>query len=1236
MKSKNDASQTLFRFVSLRNPQLTEIKRRNLGFIHRPSGAKGLFDEAVSARLAKTLKLNAMSSKIRYFDAEAIKSEKELETGSFSQLLIIGRKISKQEKLEDIDWSLTKEYYKSLIDDQQELTVDAIKMFEKLWNNFIYQVISQKDFYVKEAITHILKAIHLGFAQNIHIDDDVIKANSGKKPLENALNAKVVLPTYLFGEDQASSAVLTNRSTSTEASVINESSQERIKTEAKIDLAATKAILRKTKLEKLNSELDKIRQSYHASYYKAYNSAFIAYTRRYQGQQEQYDTVQAQIELLEEQKGSEEELRRLYERLRELEVPAFEFSYASEINITDLQAKLTAESLELFMELFSIQQLVPEIFVKGAADLQPEFVSETELRVGAQLLQIDDRFLRFDNVFTELQNQMSEESRIAMENANLPQTQYANIGGALVPIANSRARTHLAYSFISNWYISAFVPNNGFVNFSLEVEDNSWSVANAKITMELNSGHYEESIGNVVVNNGVVSFPALAVNRFTTISSVKIDIYFNNGREAYLELSKVPNNEMFTGILILKPGREIPVEEPYVKEPKVRQHFGIKRLGIADYLKVVQSVHAYVPGLVSNIENVMASELRHKSSVSREYSEITDTTSKSVETEKVSDTSKTSRTDMQTEVAKELDKQQSITAYTRFSYGNDNAMKFDIGADYANNTAQHDSTRQAVMKSQEITERAMERVLTKINEERIQKIIKEYTETNVHEFDNRGKSVVGNEPPQHITGVYRWVDMKYKNQIYNYGKRTMFEFMVPEPAKLHRLALTVAKGNILKAPVDPRTAPEPWNMRDIKAVTDTKLQYWADIYGVTLDETLKKSLEINHDANGSPNTDNGFGTDISAIQIPANYVGRTVVFACFAKRNRQKKSVWGGAQSMAATIRYSNLAGWDNSYSARGDINTNDTKGGLNLQGNVTMGVGGENINHYRISAKITCQLSEEYLAQWRMEQYKKIIAAYEEAYKKFLEEQARLDAEQKAKEEEAKDKVGKFYRYMEHDVLKHNCIAYLLQDYLNVLGQVMTNGSEKDTLMENYQVYLGEDLDKYTALAKFMEQAFEWEVMDYTFYPYYWANRKEWQDMYISESVDPLFRSFLQAGMARVVVTVKPGFEDAVQFFLTTGKIWNGGEVPVIGDPMYMSIVDEMRQPTGEAQGKFWITRMPTTLTILQDKSTGLPVEQPLPIFPETDHENCENPSELEDTTSFEPRDIQLQRSDKTESTLG
>jgi hypothetical protein len=212
------------------------------------------------------------------------------------------------------------------------------------------------------------------------------------------------------------------------------------------------------------------------------------------------------------------------------------------------------------------------------------------------------------------------------------------------------------------------------------------------------------------------------------------------------------------------------------------------------------------------------------------------------------------------------------------------------------------------------------------------------------------------------------------------------------------------------------------------------------------------------------------------------------------------------------------------------------------------------------------------------------------------------------------KESQANFYRTMEADLLKHNCIAYLLQDYLTTMGQPFTAGDK----MDNFKVYLSDGLDQYTALAKFMEQAFEWSIMDYTFYPYYWAHREQWQTMYLTESIDPLFRSFLQAGMARVIVTVKPGFEDAIQYFLTTGQVWFGGETPIIGDPLYMSIAQEMIEPVGKPQGNYWITRIPTTLTILQAKSAGLDVQQPLPIFPEGHPENCENPAELETTTEF------------------
>lgn len=1237
MSTNNNASQTLFRFVSLRNPQLTETKERNLGFIHRPKGAKGIFDEAVTGISSKSSKLGEMVKAAGNFSNAGFETEKKIEEGTFAELLKIGRKISKKEILENFEMNQVKNYYTSIIDANKELTINGIKIFTQLWDNYIYQIVTQKDFYVKEAISHILMAIHLGFAQGLDLADlEIIKVN-GEKPLDRALDAKIVLPKYLFSEDSVTTGSVYTR-TSGEVSgeissrVLTARTTQRLESETKASLVASKALHNKEALEKLDMELEKLQRKYHKSREQAYQVEYARYQEENREALDFYERKLAEIDSKITEETPEEEKIRLYEDLKKYEVKPFEFAYENEISLGRLKEKLSPESFDIFVALFA--EFDAERAFEDADKEGVRIIADNALMVGTQAIGLDDEIQTYSDALNIVRNNISTFMQTALENSPLSQQQYVNIGGASVPIVNTTARTPMAYSFFAHSTLG-LSGAGGFVNFSFEVEDESWSVANAKIIATTDSvGSFEENYSNIPVRDNKVTLPISLVNKFRASVAFRIEIIFDNGSFASTDLGQqyTKGDVSLTGILTLKRPAN-PEVEPETVTIQKRKNFGIKRLGVADYLKVVQSVHAYVPGEVSNIENVMASELRHKSSVARDYSEIIDTTSKSQETEKVSDTSKTSRTDMQTEVAKELDKQQSITAYAHFSYNP--GYKLDIGADYANNTAQNDSTRQAVMKSQEITERAMERVLTKISEERVQKIIKEYTETNVHEYDNRGKVTETDNPnaaqPKHITGVYRWIDMKYKNQIYNYGKRTMFEFMVPEPSRLHRLALTVSKAQVLTAPVDPRTAPEKaWTMPNPKSATVEQLQHWAQIYGVQLDAFPTATKQVVHNAASVPQTNDDFGIDYSQFTIPDNYAGKNATFHCEAGRNRG--GGWSGARY--AEVYCSNLKGDMVGLTQSGDIIFDRASSGLNITGTVNFQVKGHNIRHYNIKVTVNCELSDDFINKWKTESFNAIIKAYEEAYQKFLEEQARLDAEQKEKEAAAKEKQGDFYRYMEHDTLKHNCIAYLLQDYLNssTLGMETTNALKDNTKMDNFQVYLNEDLDKYTALAKFMEQAFEWEIMDYTFYPYYWANRKSWQEFYLTESLDPLFRSFLQAGMARIIVTVKPGFEAAVQFFLETGLIWNGGVVPVIGDPMYMSIVDEMRQPVGEPQGKYWITRMPTTLTILQDSSTGLPVNplHPLPIFPEDEPENCENPKELEFETSFSlDQEAQLSHSD-------
>jgi hypothetical protein len=185
-------------------------------------------------------------------------------------------------------------------------------------------------------------------------------------------------------------------------------------------------------------------------------------------------------------------------------------------------------------------------------------------------------------------------------------------------------------------------------------------------------------------------------------------------------------------------------------------------------------------------------------------------------------------------------------------------------------------------------------------------------------------------------------------------------------------------------------------------------------------------------------------------------------------------------------------------------------------------------------------------------------------------------------------------------------------------------NEDSTDFTFGNAEINVNQALDNYAAFVKFMEQAFEWEIMSYNLYPYYWGDRQDWANLYsYDDTTDPLFRNFMQAGMARVIVTVRPGFEEAVRYYMQTGQIWNGGEVPVIEDELYLSLVDELRQPKGEKLGKAWPTRVPTPLTILQAQSIGLKVTKALPY--NDDLSDFENPDEVPQSDQLELTDAEL-----------
>ena len=241
-------------------------------------------------------------------------------------------------------------------------------------------------------------------------------------------------------------------------------------------------------------------------------------------------------------------------------------------------------------------------------------------------------------------------------------------------------------------------------------------------------------------------------------------------------------------------------------------------------------------------------------------------------------------------------------------------------------------------------------------------------------------------------------------------------------------------------------------------------------------------------------------------------------------------------------------------------------------------------VSVFGLNITATFSRDQEIYNSWQLKSYAVIMRAYRDRLAEYNEKMSQNQVQGEAF-------LGSnplFYRQIEQITLKKNCLSYLLEQ--NQMGGGFSSGTDFAT----YKVTQSQAMDDYASRAKFIEQAFEWDIMSYNFYPYYWGYRQSWVQLYQTENDDALFRSFMQSGMARVVVSVKPGFEDAVMHYMATREIWDGGDMPVIGDPLYLSIVDELAEQEYTIE-ETWETVLPTSLTGLQQggvavEGSGLP----------------------------------------------
>lgn len=1206
----NNSSQTLFRFAAMRNPELSDPKNKERRFIFRSKQAKG--SSKIDPLVNSTTSLQAVFKNPGAISGFTVHSEESLKTlyPKFYDFAIwVARNKSTATKEEfDKQIALCKTF--------GALTVDHV-----LWDNLTYQVVTQKDFYAKELIMQLLHLAHI-----------LENYDQSEEAFEDMKKAKVVLPKELF---KVSSADSNGTSTSSV-------SQKVMFNDKAMKFAEATLILKEN--ENLTDSLLKLEKAYKKSYDKTYKEVYTQYEKE----------VKPIIESVRKDSAEADRKKSILEN---------RINYLTQLSVANPE-KFYANS-ELDMELHRIKDEIMKITIPYAEMPEFDFQFETPEIDAAQLgrtLKSQDQnalnrlfgtstiidALAEITSFEELNQHITQNNQVlqqtVLNNTVLNQQVSATVGGVVIPVNNNFATA-------------------GYIPFSVKTYARSsteWSLILAlNSNIEIASAKYKTLVKDVELSS--TSLSSLGGGSYLLFDLPRIPVSKTSGIEEFLlegeftskdgityrfnvklvidtdNLDRITKQYTFRGAdgcMPVDPPKpetpENPENPPYNPSETssfIPSGFGMKNIGVADYLKVEQSTYCYVEGDVAHIENIMAREYKERSTRRLKRSESQTTKSTESEKEKLTDTTTTERHEMQSEISKILQESKDFAAQAGFtaSWGIGKAsFGASANASYATHNSKEESNRQAVTEAKDITARALDRIVTKVKEERIDKVLEEYEENNKHGFDNTKGS-------NHVVGVYRWVDKVVKNQIYNYGKRMMFEFMIPEPAKLHSLGIKMIDSSqqIVK-PVDPRESSVHKLENFSSLIDDTKLKYWLSQYNVEIDEFPMATFNISksfheRDASHTGRDDdkvqvtNGSGE----VEIPEGYIADQVTYTF----NTYPHGFFGSHQAFI-TIAGRPLP-WISSIH---ETQKNGILGGLNVKNKLAYSFATGESPIIEGSLDIRCNLSTEAKNAWLQSTFNKII----EAYVVELEKYNQALAEAKALGVQIKGSNPGFYRKIENTILRRNCISYMINQNTNVeltfgKGKYHNNGysSGEETFL-NTDIKVDAKLDQYAAFVKFMEQAFEWDIMSYYFYPYYWGNREKWAAMYQFDDNDPTFRAFMQSGMARVIVTVRPGFEEAVRHFLATGQIWNGGEVPVIDDPLFLSIVDEMRSALGKKQGEPWREKIPTSLTILQADSIGLKVEKALPC-------NCEPGVKFDDqlgemcTTNFALNNNQIgQSSDK------
>lgn len=560
---------------------------------------------------------------------------------------------------------------------------------------------------------------------------------------------------------------------------------------------------------------------------------------------------------------------------------------------------------------------------------------------------------------------------------------------------------------------------------------------------------------------------------------------------------------------------------------------------VTDLMVVREELHCYKAKHLAYVETIMLGEERVREhrhlERTEDYSEKETTISKSEE----KDHQVSERFSLQTESQKTIESDLSIDAgVTANMWGT--GYKVETALDVASNNSKSESQRIAREQAVDITERTVRKIQETVRELTTRKKIVETEEKNSHTFKNS----TADGGTKHINGMYQFINAEYKGQVMNYGKRLMFEFILPEPMQLYKKLMS-KQMNPFETEEPKKPSVHPRDISDDSGNSNYYLNF-AENYGITdlpkpPEREVAFSFNITNDTPISSDDNYSSAQLLNIGTVPTGYKASRIHTDFWAK------SYGGKSASAFIFIQNGHMGQGYNSMNVAFSEGQ-EIKGTLLFDH--TCAIGGSGV--------VYCQRMDSYFEAWQLAVYQQIMTKFEEDLSEYKAELARYNAEKSQKTKFGRNPF--LNREIERTELKRMAISYISCQFYDQFTAMKRNVKPC-----GYPQMDLEQAQKDGAFIQFFEQLFDWNLMTYLFYPYFWGQKCEWANKIQEDSGDPLFDKALMAGAGRVQVPVKSGHEPLAMHWITFGEIWQGtGQPPVPGSPYYISMAQEIKEQKG------------------------------------------------------------------------